>query len=560
MRKQLLRSVVFAAVAALPAEAQSQAWQQQFGSPVDDRVSALASDGADGVFASGATFGALASANAGGPDAWLARRDANGAELWIRQFGTAGFEAAEAMAPDASGGVYVGGFSDEALGGPNAGESDVWLARYDGAGVRTWIRQFGTSAADSLDGAAPDGAGGVFVCGDTDGNLGGANAGGRDGWLARYSSTGAQLWARHFGSSSQDAATALAPDGVGGVFVCGGTDGDLGGAGAGGVDVWLARYDAAGNQLWIRKLGSSALDFAAAATMDGAGGVIVAGWTYGDLGGPNDGEADAWLARYDASGNHQWTRQFGTTGADIALALTLDASGHIAVSGNTDGDLATPNAGPSDAWIASYATSGTWLWVGQFGSNAPENSAALASDSLGGLYVAGSTFGDLAAPSAGSWDAWAVRYAPPPIASYCTAGTTSHGCAATIDSTGSPSASAASGFVLAASSVEGQRQGLFFYSLDNSGFAPLPWGPGSTSYLCVKPPTQRAAPQMSGGTNNACDGVLALDWNTFRATHPTALGSPFAAGQRVFAQAWFRDPPSPKSTALSNALTFVVQP
>jgi Tol biopolymer transport system component len=142
---------------------------------------------------------------------------------------------------------------------------------------------------------------------------------------------------------------------------------------------------------------------------------------------------------------------------------------------------------------------------------------------------------------------------------YCTAGTTSSGCIASISASGSPSASSGSGFTLSVSAVEGQKQGLLFYGLDNTGFAPAPWG-GSTSYLCIKSPTQRTPAQSSGGTAGACNGALAIDWNLFRASTPGALGSPFAAGQHVFAQGWFRDPPSPKTTSLSNAIEFVVGP
>jgi Tol biopolymer transport system component len=142
---------------------------------------------------------------------------------------------------------------------------------------------------------------------------------------------------------------------------------------------------------------------------------------------------------------------------------------------------------------------------------------------------------------------------------FCTAGTTTNGCVASISGTGTPSASSGAGFTIAVASVEGQKQGILFYGVDNSGFAPLPWGT-SSSFLCVKQPTQRTPPQNSGGALNACNGAFALDWNAFIAANPSALGQPFTAGQHVFAQAWFRDPPSPKTTHLSNALEFVVQP
>lgn len=141
--------------------------------------------------------------------------------------------------------------------------------------------------------------------------------------------------------------------------------------------------------------------------------------------------------------------------------------------------------------------------------------------------------------------------------SYCTAGTSTHGCNASVSGVGTPSASAASGFVLTASGVEGQKQGLFFYGL--SGPAAIAWGTG-TSFLCVKSPTQRTSASNSGGTNAACDGVITLDWNAFRAANPGALGSPFAGGEVVNAQCWFRDPPAAKTTSLTNGIEFTLCP
>jgi len=78
--------------------------------------------------------------------------------------------------------------------------------------------------------------------------------------------------------------------------------------------------------------------------------------------------------------------------------------------------------------------------------------------------------------------------------------------------------------------------------------------------FCIKPPTQRLPSQNSGGTLGQCNGVLSIDWNAFRASSLGALGQPFAVGQHVYAQGWFRDPPAPKTTNLSNGLEFLVQP
>jgi Tol biopolymer transport system component len=142
---------------------------------------------------------------------------------------------------------------------------------------------------------------------------------------------------------------------------------------------------------------------------------------------------------------------------------------------------------------------------------------------------------------------------------FCTAGLSSNNCQASIGASGVPSASASSGFVLTTTSVDGARSGLYFYGVDNFGFEPTPWGAGSSS-LCVKGPVQRTTLLDSGGNAGDCSGVLTLDWSAYIAANPGALGAPFAAGDRVQVQAWFRDPGNALSSSLSNALRVVLAP
>jgi hypothetical protein len=281
-------------------------------------------------------------------------------QLWIRQFGTSAGDSSGALAPDGAGGAFVAGSTSGSLFGPYAGGyplgGDVFLARYDSAGNGLWNRQFGTNGDDYADALAADGAGGMFVAGGTWGTLGGSSAGSNDAWLARYDGAGNQTWIRQFGTSYQDEAYAVATDGAGGAFVAGFTGGSLVGANAGSVDAWLARYDGAGNQTWIRQLGTSGPDYAFALIPDGEGGAFVAGSAFGSLGGPYVGLHDAWLARYDSGGNRAWIRQLGTSGYDLAGSFAPDGTGGVFVAGNTQGNLGGTNAGGYDAWLARYGT------------------------------------------------------------------------------------------------------------------------------------------------------------------------------------------------------------
>jgi hypothetical protein len=144
------------------------------------------------------------------------------------------------------------------------------------------------------------------------------------------------------------------------------------------------------------------------------------------------------------------------------------------------------------------------------------------------------------------------------VSSYCTSSTTTNGCNPAMGASGTPSAAASSGFTLTCSMVEGQRFGIVFYGI--SGPNAAPWATGSTSFLCVKTPTQRTPSQSSGGTNGACDGALSIDFLAYLAANPNALGQPVSAGQQFHAQSWFRDPPAVKTTNLSDGLTFTMCP
>jgi hypothetical protein len=143
---------------------------------------------------------------------------------------------------------------------------------------------------------------------------------------------------------------------------------------------------------------------------------------------------------------------------------------------------------------------------------------------------------------------------------YCTAGTTTHGCLASITASANPSVSQAHGCTLAVANVEGQKSGILFYGINNTGFSGSPWGAGGTSYLCVKAPLQRTPLQNSGGTVDLCNGSFALDWNAYQSANPAALGHPWSAGQKVYAQGWFRDPPAVRATNLSNAVEMTYVP
>lgn len=255
---------------------------------------------------------------------------------------------------------------------------------------------------------------------------------------------------------------------------------------------------------------------------------------------------------------------------------------------------------PNNVWISAYKLTGTTLapvllrynGVGWTQSTPPVASGALHAVSASELYLAsdrlhrfdGSTWTEFSGPDCVLGPSFAALDAAGNLVlaagrqlgagltplvvrttstgcnqyTYCTSSTSAAGCVSTIRGIGTASASASSGFTLQVDQVDGLRQGLIFYGA--AGQQALPWAAGSSSWLCVKTPTQRLPVLTSGGSLGGCDGQLARDWNAFMSTTVGAVGNPRVAGQLFDAQAWFRDPPALKSTNLSNALHFSLAP
>jgi hypothetical protein len=254
---------------------------------------------------------------------------------------------------------------------------------------------------------------------------------------------------------------------------------------------------------------------------------------------------------------------------EVSAAHQLDLWSHAPSTGQPAALLGSgPFAiAPTNAWQGADLAQGValsggqtyWIvWRASFGAQASLDLPGAQNGPLWTISLdsGASWFAPVQSPDR-QWKFRLIGSCPPPPSSYCTAGTTTSGCNATLSWSGAPSASAPSGFAVDALDVEGQKLGLFFYSL--SGAQAVAWGSGS-SFLCVKTPTQRASVLSSGGTAGACNGSISIDWNSFRAANPGALGAPFGGGETLWMQAWFRDPPASKSTNLSNALTFTLAP
>ena len=119
----------------------------------------------------------------------------------------------------------------------------------------------------------------------------------------------------------------------------------------------ISKYDALGNEIWIKEFGGSTSEFYSVALTKY--GYVAAGHSSSssdDLEGMNNGGNDGIIVAYDYFGNVKWKENCGGTGDDRYKSATVTNDGYIAAgySGSNDIDLFEMNNGSTDALIVKY--------------------------------------------------------------------------------------------------------------------------------------------------------------------------------------------------------------
>lgn len=184
----------------------------------DDRGFAVAVDntGTD-VFVTGASF------YDGGSDYdYITIKYTNGIQQWVKRYnGTGnGIDQASSIAIDNSGNVYVTGFSRG-----NGTDFDYATIKYNSDGIQLWVARY-NSPANGYDRATKlklDASGNVYVTGYSVGN--GTST---DYATIKYNSAGVQQWVMRYNGTgnSEDYALDLAVDNLNNVYVTGSSIGN----------------------------------------------------------------------------------------------------------------------------------------------------------------------------------------------------------------------------------------------------------------------------------------------------------------------------------------------
>lgn len=163
-------------------------------------------------------------------------------------------------------------------------------------------------------------------------------------------------------------------------YVIGTAAGDVGGLNlTGSEDLLLTKRDSEGKVVWERMLGAAGSAKGAAVSLAANGDVVVAGTVSGTFDGENS-DGDMLVARYNSTGEEQWSTLVRANGADTATAITAAPDGSIYLGGKAA-------SGGGDAFIARLNASGTLQERRGIDSGGSDGVSALAVDGDGNVLA-----------------------------------------------------------------------------------------------------------------------------------------------------------------------------
>ncbi|MDZ4286406.1 MAG: SBBP repeat-containing protein [Prosthecobacter sp.] len=441
-RHSIVISLLLASSPLVAAGTPEVEWIAAGGGAKSDKTRAICFDRAGNVFlagemSEGGKFGAIEVKSGGSTDFFIAKLDPQGHFLWAHQLGGKLVDRGYGVATDPAGNAYVTGHYqsvDAVADGrtlPNAGDYDIFVAKYDPEGKLLWVQTAGGKGYDYGHGIAVDGNGDVVVTGAiaSAAKFGEVTAGGdgRPIFCAKYSSDGTLKWVKTTSGKASGSGHGIAVDGSNHIYIGGSVSGEgMFGkqpVSAKGQAAIVAKLSPEGEALWVTTtIGGGAHEIAA----DAEGRVWLAGMFKGSMtlgkatySSTGDKDNDGFLAHFDTHGALQWSRVIQGPAVDYCLGVATDGEGTSFVCGEFTETAAfagqsLTSRGATDIQIGALDEMGKLLWLTQVGGTKGDNAYTMAYHpdghlAIGGACVAPATFGEKALSVSGGADCYGAK-------------------------------------------------------------------------------------------------------------------------------------------------------
>jgi hypothetical protein len=381
-------------------------------------------------------------------DVFIAKYDSSGNALWVKKSenSPSGHDYGTGIITDNYGNIYVTGYFQgstikfDTITLTNTGTNcsnyacdEIFIVKYDSLGNIKWAKSAQGSTEDHAVDIACDTLGNIIITGyfesphivfDTITLL---NADSTTNYYsfkiftAKYDASGNIVWAKGAGSgyNSNDQARGIAADDYGNVYVTGSfnshtinfdsivlynTTNQLNQY---REDLFIVKYNAEGNIVWAKKEGGNYSDRGEGITIDGENNLCIVGSFssdniyFGTHGLTNNGTSDAFVCKYDSSGNALWAKSAGVYSYTTGNSIALDTSNNVFISGGfTYGSnhqdpisfgstiLPFPDNGYYPSFIAKYDAEGDFIHATTLKTSGGVRNS-ITSNSLNQLYFGG---------------------------------------------------------------------------------------------------------------------------------------------------------------------------
>lgn len=333
------------------------------------------------------------------------------------------------IAVDNEGHVYLVGYTGStnfpvknAYKDYKSGYYDAYLTKFDPSGTELlFSTYFGGSSSEYFSALSIAPNGDIYIGGDTFSTNMPASynsySGSKDGFIARFDSSGNYLEGRYLGGSSEDRISTIITDKTNNVYIIGWTRSSnfptkdpFQSSLKGGISTFIHKLktDLSGI-LYSTYLGGTGYDYGARIAVDEPGNIYVFGRTsssdfplktpyQSSYGG---GSYDAFIAKLKPDGSGLVFSTFlGGNGSEYSEGFSLDKSGVIYIAGRTDSsDFPTKNAlqgylkGGYDTFAAKIKPDGSDLIYSTYlGGSADDQVTYCVVDDAGNLYLCGRTY------------------------------------------------------------------------------------------------------------------------------------------------------------------------
>ena len=414
-------------------------------------------------------------------DIFVAKYSAEGTLTWWKTVAGSGNGSGSAIAALPNGSALVTGYFAATVtfgpGEPNqtvlssAGDSDIFVAKYNPDGSLAWAKRAGGDGymgdagygiAALSDGSAVvtgyfhDAA--TFGLGETN-EVTVTSMGWTDAFIAKYNGDGTLAWAGSGGGTDFDSGGSAAALANGGALVTGWFKGaaTFGGGDPNETlltgatpqdDVFVARYNPDGTLAWAKSAGGGGGDVGSGIAAMSDGSAVVIGSSWGSItfnpGEPDEttltglGSTDFFLARYNPDGSLAWARSAGGSNADGGSSVAATADGNVLVTGyfeNTatfgagepkETTLSLDLGGGCSVFVARYYPDGTLAWARGasaemsedqgFGIAAAGDGTALVTGKFAGVAAfAPGEPGEILIQATGFYDVFVAKYVAWPL-------------------------------------------------------------------------------------------------------------------------------------------------